>query len=111
MSIIVRSLFQGKLSLIGDDRIINGPGLNAGKNLARALPGGQVAYHEFGGVMDHTEPVPSAKKVKLVFLVGFQWELTEKATNIPPNSFTVGYLFNEKLYVAIKDNKPLFWAI
>ncbi len=110
MSVIVRCKFNGQQTLIGEDKVISGFGIS-GNNLARALPGGEISLHEFGGVMDHSEPCSGAKKVKLVFVTGFQWELTEPVTDIPDRHFTLGYLLNNKLYIGIDKSEPLYWPI
>lgn len=110
MTVIVKCRYNRVDTLIGEDKVITGQGLS-GKNLARALPRGEYCLHEFGGVMDHESPCQGAQKVKLCFVTGFQWALTEQMHDIPDKHFTLGYLLNKKLYIGICNNMPMFWPM
>ncbi|MEZ8733873.1 hypothetical protein [Vibrio sp. 10N.239.312.D08] len=110
MTVVVRCSYRGEQTLIGEDGIITGKGVQGAK-LARALPFGNISLHDFGGVMDHSAPCKGALKVKICFVTGFQWSLNESMHEIPRDSFTLGYLLNENLYVAIKENEPMHWPI
>ena len=110
MIVTIKRTLREKNTLINEHKVISGE-TTYGKNLARALPDGSVAYHEFGGVMDHDDPSECAHKVKLVYITAFQWEINEERFVIPDNSFTLGYLFNDKLYLGIRNDMPLHWSI
>lgn len=112
MSVSIRHHYHGGNVYINTKKVILGHAVT-GVTIPALRCNGQYRYKPFGGILD--DEYGSAKElqvVKLVNLTGFWWNdiaFGDDGIDIPVNHIVKGYYFNDRYYIAIKNDQLIHW--
>lgn len=109
LNVAVRYRHNFTTILINPHGVVSGTAIT-GRKIPALLKDGEYAFREFGGAMDFGAPY---QRVKLIHLLTFYRNRdgfgSEDAVFIPLDHYTLGYYFNERYYIALKDGDPIHW--
>ncbi len=112
MSVSIRHRYHYGNVIINQEKVVQGKAIT-GVTIPALLRNGEYCYKPFGGVIDDDSVMRQVQRVKLVNLTGFWWDDIgmSEGYEIPMGHAVKGYLFNDRYYVAIKDDQPMHWLI